>query len=518
MPKIQALEPQVAELIAAGEVVERPASVVKELIENSMDAGASVIKIEIRRGGAEMIRIQDNGIGIAPEDLPTAFLRHATSKLRKLDDLSKLQTLGFRGEALAAICAVSRVEIVTREKGALSGALLKIEGGVQDNLEEAGTPEGTVITVRDLFYNTPARLKFMRKENAEAAAIGDLIRHLALSRPDISFEFRRDNMPVLHTPGDGQLISAIYAALGRDFASGLIPADGHGGEIQIEGFITIPTQGRGSRSMQTFFINHRYIKSQLLTTALEEAYRNQLLKGRFPGCVLLIQLPADQIDVNVHPAKTQIKFAQEREVFDIVYHTALEALMAHGGPIPAPGHTNGGFFRSPGHANGDILKGSGHADGDFFRRMDAQTYRARMNGAEQKRDIEKRGGKPDGVEIVMDAGKPRLKWRDTRDVKSPGFVTGFSDTESALLSNGNSEPEEPPPGWDDEKNAPPPDWDSKPEEPPPGWDDEKNAPPDWENEKNADLNQDDGQETPEDEGLSQNKNPSPCPPSLSGTI
>ena len=359
MPHIQQLESHVADLIAAGEVVERPASVVKELVENAIDAGSSAVVVEIQRGGMDLIRVTDNGCGIVPGELPTAFLRHATSKLRTADDLAKIGTLGFRGEALAAISAVSRVDILTRQKGAGCGASLHLEGGVPGQVEEAGTPEGTTIAVRDLFYNTPARLKFMRKDSAETAAVAGLMQHLALSHPDVSFKFIKDGAESLHTPGDGKLESAIYAALGRDFARGLVSVEGRGGDIAVSGFVTAPLMGRGSRSMQVFFVNGRFIKSQLLTAALEEGYRNQIMKGKFPGCVLSVTLPVTAVDVNVHPAKTQVKFAREREVFDAVYHTVLDCLDAKGSPVAAP-------------KSADRVVNPRQ---DFFQSMDAKTYR-----------------------------------------------------------------------------------------------------------------------------------------------
>ena len=335
MPQIQQLAPHVADLIAAGEVVERPASVVKELVENAIDAGSSAVVVEIQRGGMGLIRVTDNGCGIAAEELPTAFLRHATSKMRSADDLGKIGTLGFRGEALAAIAAVSRVDILTRQKGQGSGSALHLEGGVPGKVESAGAPEGTTIMVRDLFFNTPARLKFMKKDSAETAAVAGLMQHLALSHPDISFKFIKDGTDALHTPGDGKLGSAIYAALGREFARSLVPVKGRGGEVEVSGFVTKPLMGRGSRSMQVFFVNGRFIKSQLLTAALEEGYRNQIMKGKFPGCVISVTLPVTAVDVNVHPAKTQVKFAREREVFDALYHTVLDCLDRADAPAPA---------------------------------------------------------------------------------------------------------------------------------------------------------------------------------------
>ena len=364
MPHIQQLSSHVADLIAAGEVVERPASVVKELVENAIDAGASAIVVEIQRGGMGLIRVTDNGCGIAPGELPTAFLRHATSKLRSAEDLARIGTLGFRGEALAAISAVSRVDVLTRRPEDTVGAAIHGEGGHMGPVREEGAPEGTTIRVADLFYNTPARLKFMKKDSAETAAVAGLMQHLALSHPDISFKFIKDGQEALHTPGDGKLESAVYAALGREFAKTLVPVDGRGGDIGVRGFVTAPVNGRGSRSMQVFFVNGRFIKSQLLTAALEEGYRNQLMKGRFPGCVLEVTLPVTAVDVNVHPAKTQVKFAREHDVFDAVFHTVMDALDARGGAVTKP-------VSQPQQAQNPRQ--------DFFQSMDAKTYREQGN-------------------------------------------------------------------------------------------------------------------------------------------
>ena len=353
MPQIQCLPPHVADLIAAGEVVERPASVMKELLENAIDAGASAIVAEIEHGGLTYIRITDNGCGIPAEQLPTAFLRHATSKLRSAADLAAIGTLGFRGEALAAIAAVSRVDIFSRSAGEDMGAALHLEGGIPGQTEPTGCPEGTTICVRDLFYNTPARMKFMKKDSAEGTAVSGVVQHLALSHPDVSFKLIRDGQEVLHTPGDGQLLSAVYAAMGRDFALGLLPISGSGGDVKVEGFVTKPLNGHGSRGKQVFFVNDRFVKSQLLTAALEEAYKNQLLKGRFPGCVLHVTLPTDMVDVNVHPAKTVVKFVSDKTVFDAVYYTILDALNAEKAPQRA------------------------EKEPSFFQKMTAQEFKAK---------------------------------------------------------------------------------------------------------------------------------------------
>ena len=367
MPHIQQLSPHVADLIAAGEVVERPASVVKELLENAIDAGAQSVTVEMKNGGMTYLRVSDDGCGIAPSELPTAFLRHATSKLRTAEDLSAIGTLGFRGEALAAISSVSRLDIFSRERGALSGAKLHLEGGVPGTVEDAGCPEGTSIIVRDLFYNTPARLKFMKRDSAEATAIAGLVGHLALSHPEVSFKLIKDGTQTLLTPGDGALRSAIYASLGREFTLSLLEVKGADGDMGVTGFVTSPIASRGTRGMQTFFVNGRLVKSQLLTAALEEAYANRMMKGKFPGCVLLVELPRDMVDVNVHPAKTIVKFVGEKRVFDLVYHAVMAALDQKEQaerPQPKPASQ----VQNP--------------RGDFFANMTSQQYRESRKAAE----------------------------------------------------------------------------------------------------------------------------------------
>ena len=335
MPQIQQLPAHIADLIAAGEVVERPASVCKELLENALDAGASAVSVELEKGGLTYLRVTDNGCGMAAEQLPTAFLRHATSKLRTASDLAAIHTLGFRGEALAAIAAVSRLDVFSREPSAEAGARLHLEGGVPGEVTAAGCPVGTTICVRDLFYNTPARMKFMKKDSAEGGAASAVVTQLALSHPDVSFKLLRDGQEVLHTPGNGELLPAVYAALGRDFALSLLPVSGSNGDVRVSGFVTKPLAGHGTRARQLFFVNGRLVKSQLLTAAVEEGYRNRLLKGKFPGCVLHITLPPEAVDVNVHPAKTVVKFVSDKTVFDAVYHTVTSALDEEGRP-PKP--------------------------------------------------------------------------------------------------------------------------------------------------------------------------------------
>ena len=327
MPDIHVLDSHVADLIAAGEVVERPASVAKELMENALDAGATTLTVEISHGGMAFLRVTDNGKGIPADQLKTAFLRHATSKLSSEYDLEAIGTLGFRGEALAAISAVSRVDVMSCTPEAELGASLSIEGGVPGRIEEAGCPVGTTMVVRDLFFNTPARLKFMKKDAAEGAAVSSIVHRIALSHPEVSVKFIRDGKQELLTPGDGQLQSAVYAVLGRELALGLRPVNSSGEEhMTVTGFVSMPACCRGSRNWQFFFVNGRQIKSRLMMAALEEAYKNQKMVGKFPACVLHLETKLNAVDVNVHPAKTEVKFGNERQVFSAVYHAVLSAL------------------------------------------------------------------------------------------------------------------------------------------------------------------------------------------------
>jgi DNA mismatch repair protein MutL len=326
MPKIIQLDRHVADLIAAGEVVERPASAVKELVENSIDAGAKNITIELQNGGMTFLRITDDGCGMEPVDARTAFLRHATSKIRKKEDLACIGTLGFRGEALAAISSVSKIDLLTRAQGAENGVRLHLEAGQVLSEEPAGCPCGTTILVRELFYNTPARMKFMKSDAAESSAVFSVVQQQALAHPEISFRFLKDGQEQLHTDGQGDRMAAIYAIYGRELANNMLPVDGSWEKLHVRGFVTKPTATRGNRAWQSFFVNNRYIKSRLLSAALEEAYRNQIMVGRFPACVLEIDMPVQAVDVNVHPAKTEVKFLSEREVFDAVHYAVLSTL------------------------------------------------------------------------------------------------------------------------------------------------------------------------------------------------
>ena len=363
MPVIHVLSPHVADLIAAGEVVERPASAVKELLENAVDAGARTVVLELRAGGRDYIRVTDDGVGMAPEDAGVCFLRHATSKLSDERGLEAIGTLGFRGEALAAISAVSRITLTTRRRGAAMGVRVEVEAGEIVSMEETGCPEGTTITVRDLFYNTPARQKFLGTDRSEGAACVQSALRTALGRPDVSFRCLRDGQEEFFSPGDGTAKSAVYALLGRDAAAGLLPVDTESDGVAVKGFVSAPGYCRGNRGAQYFFCNGRPIRSRALQAALEQAYKNTAMVGRFPGCVLYITLPNGLVDVNVHPTKAEVKFAKEKPVFDGVYYGTLAAL----GQKSAPQAMSGAPLAPE--------TGSAAPRGDFFRTMDAGTFR-----------------------------------------------------------------------------------------------------------------------------------------------
>ena len=325
MPKIIQLSPHIANLIAAGEVVERPASVVKELLENAVDAGATKVTVEIKDGGMTFLRLTDNGCGMTADDARTAFLRHATSKLRTAEDLAAISTFGFRGEALAAVASVSRIDLLTKTADSISGTSLHLEAGVITEESEAGCPDGTTIIVRDLFFNTPARMKFMKSDTVEGSRVTAAVQTQALAHPEVAITFLRDGKQILSTPGTGDLQAAVYCVYGREFSQ-MAPVSSRWEQYQLTGFVSRPTDARPSRAMQTFFVNGRPVKSKTMIAALEEAYRNQIMVGKFPACVLHLTVPAHLVDVNVHPAKTEVKFLQEKAVFDCIHYGVLGAL------------------------------------------------------------------------------------------------------------------------------------------------------------------------------------------------
>ena len=330
MGKISVLAPQVANMIAAGEVVERPASVVKELLENALDAGADAVTVEIRQGGITYIRVTDNGGGMEPEDAVVAFLRHATSKIKGERDLESIHTLGFRGEALAAIASVSRVDLFTKTRSAPLGLHLALTGGEIIEQEETGCPDGTTIVIKDLFFNTPARMKFLKKDSTEASYVEQAAEQVALAHPGLTLKFIKDGKEGLYTPGDGNMMSVLYAIYGGSFTKELLTLHGGAREVEVTGFVTKPTFSRANRSMQQFFVNGRPVRSKLLGAAVEQAYQGHLTGGRFPACFLSLKVPAGAVDVNVHPAKLEVKFAREREVFSAIYQVVRSALEGDG--------------------------------------------------------------------------------------------------------------------------------------------------------------------------------------------
>ena len=328
---INVLDKHVCELIAAGEVVERPASVVKELVENSIDAGAKNITVEIKNGGTTFMRVTDDGCGIYRDDIKVAFLRHATSKVKLEADLDRISTLGFRGEALASICAVSKLQLITRSQNEEIGTSYEIDGGEEVSFNDAGCPVGTTFVIRDLFYNIPARAKFLKKDVSEGNAVSNIIDKTALSHPEVAFTYIKDGKQVLKTFGDGKLLSAIYSVFGKDFSDGLIAVDYQLDTISVKGYVSKPENSRPNRNMQNFFINGRYVKTRTAMAAVEEAFKGSIMTGKFPSCVLQIDLPYEMIDVNVHPAKIEVRFINERPVFDTVYHAIKSALMKNDG-------------------------------------------------------------------------------------------------------------------------------------------------------------------------------------------
>ena len=327
MGKINVLDKHVAELIAAGEVVERPSSVIKELVENSIDAGATAITVEIKNGGVTFMRVSDNGSGILKEDIRPAFIRHATSKVKEEDDLDAIATLGFRGEALASVASVSHLELITKAREEEIGTRYLIEGGEEVLFEDAGCPDGTTFIIRDLFYNVPARMKFLKTDIAEGNAVSNVIDKIALSHPEIALTYIKDSKNMLRTAGDGKLLSAIYAVYGRDFTRKLIPVDYTLGGVHVTGYISSPENARPNRNMQNFFINHRFVICKTAMAAISEACKGSVMAGKFPSCVLNLDMSFNAVDVNVHPTKLEVRFVNERPVFDAVYHAVKTALM-----------------------------------------------------------------------------------------------------------------------------------------------------------------------------------------------
>lgn len=413
MSEINILSPHVADLIAAGEVVERPASVIKELIENSFDALAQNVSIELKGGGLTYIRVTDDGIGMLPEDAGLCFMRHATSKLRDERGLEAIGTMGFRGEALAAIAAVSRIELRTRKKGTKEGTRVVLEAGDIIEMSPHGCPEGTTLIVRDLFYNTPARLKFMKADRSESSACASVALRCALGRPEVSVRLIKDGEEEFFSPGDGKISSCAYSLLGRDTAKGLLECVSDDEGLTVSGFVSSPQAGHGNRGKQFFFVNGRSIKSQLLQAALEQAYKNTLLTGRYPACVIYLGLSYGAVDVNVHPAKTEVKFRDEKKVFDAVYYAALSAL---GGE-----HKTAEITLSP------SIRAAASPKKDFYKSMSANEYREKYSG-EPKADIAA-SSRPDvSAKFTSAPDRGTIVWNRTVSSTANGTSVPESET------------------------------------------------------------------------------------------
>ncbi|MDR0890414.1 MAG: DNA mismatch repair endonuclease MutL [Oscillospiraceae bacterium] len=392
---IRKLPPHLANLIAAGEVVERPSSAAKELVENAIDAGAKNITVEIQNGGKTFLRVTDDGCGIAAAEVETAFLRHATSKLQRAEDLEAIFTLGFRGEALAAICAVSRVDVLTKTAEADFGTSLHLEAGTVTLREDAGCPNGTTVIVRDLFFNTPARMKFMKRDTLEASYVHSTVQKLALAHPDVSLRLIKDGEQALFTPGDGKLLSAIYATLGRQLAQEMLALDSAWENNTLKGFVSAPSATRGTRANQLFFVNGRAVQSRTLVAALDEAYKNQMLPGRFPSCVLHLHVPENRLDVNVHPAKTEVKFLNEREIFECVHYGVLGALRQSPRAVQ---------MQAPKASTvvSDVVQKPAAPKETFYRTMSASDFRAFSETLQKAKPVTP-------AQSVLDTLKPPLR-------------------------------------------------------------------------------------------------------------
>ena len=430
--KIHKLSPALADMIAAGEVVERPASVIKELVENAVDAGARKITVEIRDGGITYMRVTDDGCGMSAEDAATAFLRHATSKISCAEDLGGIATMGFRGEALAAISAVSKVDLLTCAAGDALGTSIRVEAGNVLSAEPAGCPTGTTMIIRELFYNTPARMKFLKRDSVEGSYISGAVQRQALGHPEIAFRLIRDGKVELTTPGDGQLISAIYAVMGRSCAKEMVEVKSTGSGITVTGFVGKPTASRGSRSYQHFFVNGRYVKSRMMMSALEEAYKNQIMVGRFPICVLHVEVAPTAVDVNVHPAKTEVKFLREGDVFDAIHYGVLGTLSRTGG---RPEMTLEQTRPAPKQ--------------DFFKTVTAAEYRSILAGDDKKaasppapgKQPEKPAASINAPVPRQEAPRPAQRIKEVRDTIVPPAASGRQTAQGqpAVISRGEGD-------------------------------------------------------------------------------
>ena len=428
MPKIKVLPKEIAELIAAGEVVERPASVIKELMENAIDAGSSSVTVEIKNGGITYIRVTDNGCGISRDDIHTAFISHATSKISTRDDLYAIGTLGFRGEALASIAAVSNVEVLTRTPEEETGTRYCISAGEETLVDDAGCPLGTTIVVRDLFFNTPARMKFLKKDVSEANAVASIVDKIALSNPDVSIRFIREGKNTLFTSGSGDLKTAAYEIFGKDFADGLIEADYSFESVKISGLVSKPTKSRPNRNMQFFFVNGRLVKSGTASAALSEAYKNSIMVGKFPYCVLNITTAPGLVDVNVHPAKTEVRFANERTVFSAIYYAAKNALERRDeAPKVSIPRTPQAELFEPARPKTEQMR-LPEKQPDFWNRMSSSEYRSAQQTEKPRYSYPQQSASAPREDIVSVASPDKKP--ETADTE-PSTIQHFLDAQRA---------------------------------------------------------------------------------------
>ncbi len=427
MDRIHVLDKSVYDLIAAGQVVERPSSAVKELIENSVDAGADNIVVEVKNGGKTYIRVTDNGSGIAAEDVPLAFVSHATSKISSKEDLDSIGTLGFRGEALASIGSVSKVQLLTKRREDEFGYKYEIEGGIETCSEVTGCPDGTTIIVRDLFYNTPGRQKFLRKDTSEANETATIVQKVALSHPEISVKFIRDNKVEFVTSGDGKLLSAIYTILGKDFYDACIPVDYKYMYVTVKGYVTKPLAGRATRVYQNFFVNSRYIKNPIMSTAVEEAYANKIMVGKRPGCVINVLMPANTVDVNAHPTKLEVRFQDNNTLYTAIYYAVMDALQKFDSPEEIS--ADGSRISSNSSITHKQLYSATTTVSDSSEENKQYKFGSTSEGCQRTTVT-----KSDFVNVFMKNYIPPYKTRGNED-KTPSLISDAKDDDSSVTDN-----------------------------------------------------------------------------------
>lgn len=447
MPEIRVLPKNIADLIAAGEVVERPASVIKELLENSIDAGATSVTVEIMNGGTSYMRVTDNGCGISEKDVATAFVSHATSKIKTVDDLDSIYTLGFRGEALASVSAVAKVDVLTKTPESDIGVHYCIEGGKELVLEDAGCPDGTTIVVSDIFFNTPARMKFLKKDVSEANAVSAVVDRIALSHPEVSIRFIRDGKQAMLTNGNGDLLSTVYSVLGKEISDSLISVDYEIDNVRVSGYISRPVSCRATRGMQFCFLNNRFIKSTTVMAALEQSYKNSVMVGKFPACVLNIEVNAKDVDVNVHPAKTEVRFSDDRRIFNAVYYACLNALNNQDTRVQADltRSVQKAQRAQPAVPQYSQIKMEAKPKKDFWQNLTGEEFKSVASRLEDSGKVKISPNENDGEDLLRDFyRKKNEKQTDITDSSVEHIASDAATAEKAEVKSVNAEdiPEE----------------------------------------------------------------------------